>query len=350
MARTTDAELVVVGGGPIGLATALRARAAGIDVVVVEPRDSPIDKACGEGLMPGALRALTRLGAPVDGVDFHGIAYVSGARRAEHRFRGGHGTGVRRTMLQSGLADRADEVGIRRVNGRVDHLVQDARSVTVSGAGLEPLSARWLVACDGLHSTVRDLVGLSAAPGPMRRRRFGLRRHFSIAPWSELVEVHWTGSVEAYVTPVGPRSVGVAVLGPPGLDFATALASVGSLAERLAGAPADGPVRGAGPLRQRTTARTAGRVLLAGDASGYVDALTGEGLRVGFAQADAAVRGISAGDARGYEREWIRETRDFRLITSALVAAARSPLRPLIVPASVRSPALFGAVVERLAR
>jgi flavin-dependent dehydrogenase len=96
--------------------------------------------------------------------------------------------------------------------------------------------------------------------------------------------------------------------------------------------------------------RVSGRVLLAGDASGYVDALTGEGLRVGFAQARSAVRSIADGDPSGYERAWSRDTRDFRILTSALVAAARSPLRGRIVPAAVASPALFGRIVDRLAR
>jgi len=349
MPAQTDAELLVVGGGPIGLAAAIMASGRGIRVTVIEPREAPIDKACGEGVMPGAVVALDRLGVQVDGADLRGIAYVQGGTRAEHRFAGSPGRGVRRTVLHRALSDRAGELGITRLAGRVEHLVQDARSVTVAGTGLEPVTGRWLIGADGLHSSVRELVGLGVGAHPPRRR-FGLRRHFRIAPWADVVEVHWTTRAEAYVTPLGPELVGVALLGPAGLDFSSALASVPGLGERLHGVATDGPVRGAGPLRQRTTARTAGRVLLAGDASGYVDALTGEGLRVGFAQADAAVRAIEAGDARRYEREWVRETRDFRLITAGLVAAAGSPLRGFVVPASDRLPKLFGAVVERLAR
>jgi 2-polyprenyl-6-methoxyphenol hydroxylase-like FAD-dependent oxidoreductase len=187
---------------------------------------------------------------------------------------------------------------------------------------------------------------------PRAHRRFGLRRHFRIAPWSAFIEVHWTPEIEAYVTPVGPQLVGVALLGPAHADagFEAALAAIPGLGERLADAEPDGSVRGAGPLLQRTRARTAGRVLLVGDASGYVDALTGEGLRVGFAQADAAVRAIRSGDVRRYERDWTRVTRDFRVLTSGLVAAGRSGLRSRIAPASVAAPRLFGAVVERLAR
>ncbi|TAM70811.1 MAG: monooxygenase [Microbacteriaceae bacterium] len=344
-----DAELIVVGGGPVGLVSAIRARAFGLDVVLIEPRDTPIDKACGEGLMPGAVRALDLLGVRPDGMDFRGIRYVQGSTRAEHVFANGPGRGVRRIELHRALAERVDALGVRRLAGRVENLAQDAHGVTVAGTGLDPLRADWLVGCDGLHSTVRQLVGLAVAPGP-RRRRFGLRRHFRIEPWSEFVEVHWTPGVEAYVTPVGRRLVGVALLGRAGIDFDATLAAVPGIGARLAAAEPDGPVRGAGPLRQRTSARTAGRVLLAGDASGYVDALTGEGLRVGFAQADAAVRAIRSGDPRRYDREWARVTREARLLTAGLVAAARSPLRTAIVPASAALPRVFGAVVERLAR
>ena len=120
-------------------------------------------------------------------------------------------------------------------------------------------------------------------------------------------------------------------------------------AARLAGAEADGPVRGAGPHRQRTSARTAGRVRLVGDASGYVDALTGEGLRVGFAQAAAAVATLGQDPSR-YERAWADSTRDYRVLTSGLVAAATSPARRGIVPLATHVPALYAAIVERLAR
>ncbi|WP_308466844.1 NAD(P)/FAD-dependent oxidoreductase [Rathayibacter soli] len=346
----SDVEILIVGGGPVGLVAAIRARAFGFDVAIIEPRPTPIDKACGEGLMPGAVRALELLGVRPAGMDFRGIRYLQGATRAEHVFTNGPGRGVRRIELHRALAERADALGVGRITGRVEHLVQDANGVTVSGPGLDRIRADWLVGCDGLHSTVRQLVGLAAAPQQRSQRRFGLRRHFRTQPWSDFVEVHWSDRVEAYVTPVGAQLVGVALLGPVGADFDAELSRIPELGARLSGAAVDGPVRGAGPLRQRSAARTAGRVLLTGDASGYVDALTGEGLRVGFAQADAAVRAVRAGDLRRYEREWVRVTRDFRVLTSGLVAAGRSGLRSKIVPASSAAPRLFGAVVERLAR
>jgi flavin-dependent dehydrogenase len=339
----TDVDVIVAGGGPVGLAAAIEARLAGLTVAVVEPREGAIDKACGEGLMPGALPLLARLGVDPPGRPLLGLRYRAGATVAEHRFRNGEGRGVRRTALQEALAERAAQLGVERVTGKVTALDQDA--VGVSAAGLR---ADWLLGCDGLHSSVRRLVG--AELPPPRRRRFGTRRHFAVAPWSELIEVYWSGNVEAYVTPVSDDTVGLAMLGGRGTDFEAELARIPELARRLNGAAPTSSLRAAGALRQRTSRRSVGRVLLVGDASGYVDAITGEGLRLGFAQAAAAVDSIAAQRPGDYERRWSSITRDFRVLTSGLVGLASSPLRPAIVPLARSLPGVYGAVVERLAR
>ena len=180
-----------------------------------------------------------------------------------------------------------------------------------------------------------------------------MRRHFRVAPWTDLVEVHWGRSVEAYVTPVADDVVGVALLGPAHHDYDRTLDSFVALRHHLGDAERLGPARGAGPMYQQSQHRTAGRVRLVGDSSGYVDALTGEGVRVGLAQAHAAVATLGEDVRRSnaaYEKAWTAATRDYRVVTSSLLAAARTPLRRAIVPLAVTAPGLYGAVVERLAR
>ncbi len=341
-------DLLIVGGGPIGLAAAIEARMAGLAVVVIEPREGAIDKACGEGLMPGALLALQRLSVDPDGHTLAGISYRAGGHRADHSFRHHQGRGVRRTALHSALAHRAAEMGVDVVRQKVAGIQQGGDSVSAQLTDGTVLQASWMFGCDGLHSQVREWAGLGSAN--RGQRRYGLSKHFAVPPWNDHVEVHWTATAELYVTPVSDNEVGVAVLGPKLTDYDNAVLSVPALAERLRNADVTAGTRGAGPLRQRTLARTAGRVLLVGDASGYVDAITGEGIRVGLAQAKAAIECLSAGTPEKYEREWKRVTRDFRMLTAGLVALGASPFRGAIVPAARALPAVYGSIVERLAR
>ncbi|WP_369826488.1 NAD(P)/FAD-dependent oxidoreductase [Subtercola sp. Z020] len=354
-----------MGGGPVGMAAAIGARLAGLRVSVLEPRHDPIDKACGEGLMPGALAELERLAVRPHGHPIAGICYRDSSHTAEHRFAGGPGRGVRRTELSRSLHERAGELGVQTLDGRVSGLVQDARGVSTTIDRGAEIRSRWVIGCDGLHSTVRRLAGLDSTTqgrGPQAGRRYGLRRHYRLAPWSDLVEVFWSDGYEVYVTPVDDELVGVAVLGPRGLSVEAAIAGVPALAARLAGALPDGSVAGAGPLRQRVWAHGSGRVLLAGDAAGYLDALTGEGMRIGFAQAAAAVRVIAGAPdgatdlrigpraAADYERQWRRASGTANRFTGALLAASRSPLRRAIVPVAERFPVVFRTAVEVIAR
>jgi flavin-dependent dehydrogenase len=343
-------DLLIAGGGPAGLATALYATARGLQVVVVEPRSAPVDKACGEGLMPAAVSALHRLGVNPPGLPFYGIRYVDTKRAVVGRFAGDPGLGVRRTRLHEALASAVAATGIEVATGRVGEVAQDDRSVRAAG-----LRARWLVAADGLHSPIRRSVGLAA---PARRRdrpgqpaRFGLRRHFAVPPWTDLVEVHWATGAEAYVTPVAPDCVGIAFLTTEPGGYQQWLARFPVLRDRLDGAAARSEVRGAGPLRQRVTGRVAGRVLLVGDAAGYVDALTGEGIGLALAQAEAVAGCLTAGRPGDYEHAWRRITREHRIMTGTLLwCAGRPELRPLLVPAAAALPGVFGYAVNRLAR
>lgn len=345
-------EILVVGGGPVGLAAAIEARLAGMSVALIEPRVGVIDKACGEGLLPGALPMLQRLGITPPGVPLRGIAFHGGGADSwvvEHEFETGVGLGLRRTVLHALLTNRAEELGIVRGYGRLQGLNQDNHSVTAFTDLGETLRAKWLVGCDGLRSATARLAGLSDS-SRRRLERFGVRRHFQVPAWDDLIEVHYGKESEVSVVPVADDLVDVTVLGPRGVGYNAALRSVPTLQNRLEGCPPVTDARGAGPFPQRTTARTSGRVMLVGDASGYVDALTSEGVRIGLAQARAAIEAIRRGRPADYEREWHRVTRPVNMITSGLVGLASSGLRPGIVPTAARVPRVFGAVMERLAR
>ncbi|WPP27908.1 NAD(P)/FAD-dependent oxidoreductase [Streptomyces sp. CL7] len=337
-------DLLVVGGGPAGLATALHAARAGLDTVVAEPRPAPVDKACGEGLMPGAVRALTALGLQAPGHPLAGIRYVQGPCRVEAPFRRGQGLGVRRTDLHTLLHRAVLDAGVPVLPLRVDGVRQEADGVTVPGAGLR---ARWLVAADGLHSPVRRSLGLDR---PARTApRYGLRRHYAVPPWTSHVEVHWGPDAEAYVTPLGPRLVGVALLTSRRAPYDTQLAGFPELAARLPPDTAVTPVRGAGPLRRRSRARVHGRVLFVGDAAGYVDALTGEGVCLALAGARALVANLRRGTPGRYDTDWARATRRYRVLTELLVRTRQQPvLAPHIVPLAARLPRLFAAAVDAL--
>jgi len=336
-------DVLVVGGGPVGLAAGIEARRHGLSAMVVEHRDGPVDKACGEGLMPTGVRALRALGVDVGGRPFVGIRYLGGGLEVQARFRAGPGLGIRRTVLHEALRDRADEVGVEHRTAHVRTVEQGDDGVQAAG-----VRARWLVAADGLHSTVRRELGLDRpAPG---RVRFGLRRHYALAPWADHVEVHWSAQAEAYVTPVADDVVGVAVLGQRGVNHAEALAGFPALQARLRGAAPVSEVRGAGPLRQSSSAVRCGRVVLVGDAAGYVDALTGEGLATGLGTARAAIHALAAGRPQDYEASWSRETRRYRLLTAALLEVVSAPIgRALLVPVAARFPRAFGRGVDLLA-
>lgn len=340
MSDTYDADIVVVGGGPGGLATALHARAMGLSVIVAEPRESPIDKACGEGLMPGGLAELAALGVDPVGMPFRGIAYANGDRHVEVTFGDEVGRGVRRTTLHAALAERAKTADVDWADIKVTAVTQDATGVSATG-----LRARYLIGADGLHSAVRRSVGISHVVG--RPRRYGVRRHYTVAQAPEFVEVHWSPLGEAYITPVEPNLIGVAILSDrqerPDLSWFP------WLADRLADA-VPGPARGCGPLRQVVSRRVAGRVLLVGDAAGYEDALTGEGVSLALKQAKAAVAAIAADHPSSYERAWHRVTRRYRWLTRGLVLATTpQPMRRVLVPACDVVPVVFRTAVRTLA-
>jgi len=354
-------DVIVAGGGPAGLAVAAEAARRGLDVLLLERRALPADKACGEGLLPGALSALADVGAlrhldSEGSFPFRAIRWISeDGTEARAELPAPHGLGVRRLSLSAALLARARELGaeVRDRTALEGHRVEEDAVVAFPGGG-EEVRARLLIAADGLASPVRERAGLGLpAAGP---RRFGVRRHFALPPWTDSVEVHFSPGAEAYVTPVGPRRVGVAFLFEEGVrpGYPALLARFPRLAGRLGAAPFDSALAGAGPLLRRASSRVQGRLVLAGDAGGYVDALTGEGLSLalesacslGEALPEALARGAGAGSLRAWEREVASRYRRSAAFARLALALARRPvLRRGAVAALSRSPRLFSHLV-----
>ncbi|MFP4233891.1 MAG: NAD(P)/FAD-dependent oxidoreductase, partial [Nitriliruptoraceae bacterium] len=256
----------------------------------------------------------------------------------------GPGRGVRRTTLHAAMRAAAEGCGVTLEQRAAREVRPEADGVRVDGQRF-----RYVIAADGLHSPVRRGLGLEGRP--TSRRRYGLRRHYRLAPWTPYVEVHWAGSLEAYLTPVTDDLLGVALLTSQRGSFDDHLAHLPALAARLHDAEPLGRVLGAGPLWQRARSRVAGRVLLVGDAGGYIDALTGEGVAMAVAQARAAVAAVLDHDPERYERDWHAITRRYRVLTASLVGATRVPtVRRALVPTAARLPGVFAAAVNALAR
>jgi flavin-dependent dehydrogenase len=295
MVKTID--VAIAGGGPAGLVAGIALRRRGFGVAIFEgvaPGEA-IDKCCGEGLMPDAVDAARTLGIDISGMAIGGIRFLDGDTAAEARFSREGGIGIRRTALHSLLNERARRAGVSIFRG------SPVRGLAPGGVrvGDDVVRCRWVVGADGSQSTLRRAAGLDV----VRResRRFGSRRHFRIAPWSDLVEVYWGHDAQAYVTPVAEDEIGVSIIcGDPRLRYQNLLPLFPALVARLDGSVATSNVRGAMTASRRFARVTSGNVALIGDASGSVDAVTGLGISLAFQQAVALADALEEGDLSGY--------------------------------------------------
>jgi flavin-dependent dehydrogenase len=339
-----DTDVFIAGGGPAGLAAGIAIRQRGLRVVLADPARPPIDKACGEGLMPNTVASLKVLGVklcPGDAIPFRGIRFVNEELAAEGAFIDSYGLGIRRTSLHKALVERAVEAGVQCLWGE--------RVTGIGGGeawlGARRVRSRWIIAADGQNSQVRKWAGLDQ--GQPQETRYGFRQHFRVAPWTNFVELHWRSNCQIVVTPVRPDEICLVVTSrSPRIRLREALLEFPEITRKL---------KGASPITRDLGAVTAlrvlrrvcrGRVALVGDASGSVDSLTGEGLGLAFRQAEALAEAIACGDLTRYQAAHRRINRVPEIMSRLLLALEnRHSLRRRAILALAREPHLFGRLL-----
>jgi len=326
MTLPSSCEILVVGAGPAGSGLATALAHAGRDVLLVEARRHPRTKTCAEYASPRVAEELARLGTParewrrcamplrgmqvIVGEDSFGLRYADhgGKRAAWGLDRRGFDALLAAQAVDAG-AVVAERVAFRRplmTDGKVTGVVlRDAE-------GTHEVRARWVVGADGARSSVARSLGVS-------RRVLAPRRLGLVARYEGVPELDWHGEMHVgngyYIglapVPNGQLNVGMALPLPRGGDarlpaqqrFESAIAALPAVAARLRGSRRLTPIHGAAPIGHRVTRVAGGGWLLVGDAAGFIDPFTGEGiyraLRSGRLAAEA-LAGPEAGVAHHY--------------------------------------------------
>jgi flavin-dependent dehydrogenase len=341
--------------------------------MICEKRSLPADKACGEGVMPTGVSSLERLGVKQHlrkFFAFEGIRYISPKGvTAQAPFHEGAGLGIPRLELSRALSQQAMRFDCLEICTGVcaTSIRREENQYLSVKVGKDRIRTRLLVGADGLHSVVRRWSGLEGPKG--NQARWGIRQHFQMTPWSGEVEVYWSNGIEAYITPCGENLVGVAFLWdqkrhphlPGGKQlFPALLKSFPALQERLQNRPACDAALALGPMQRKAIRPVADGVLLVGDAAGYLDALTGEGISLALAQALSLEETViplllasrqkgmlSATDLSSYKRAYQVITRPYYQMTYFALWLSRHPfLVEWAIRLLRRKPPLFQSLLS----
>ncbi|MSR61505.1 MAG: hypothetical protein EXS08_03525 [Planctomycetes bacterium] len=339
-------DLAVVGGGPAGAAAGLGAARAGLTVALFEPQAAPIEKPCGEGILPAGVAALRELGLGdllLRGQPLERIGYVlASGRELEIPFAVA-GCALERGTLSAALdAALAAEARVTRIPRRVR--TESTRPGFRLRCGDESWSARTLIAADGLQGEAAHWLRRERTAA----RRYGLRARAEARGTLARVEVHLGRHSEVYLTPLAGGRINVAVLrDEPRGD---ARGSEAWLAAALAEHPRAAAALGAWvtPPEARALERARPRrvahegAFLAGDAAGGVDPVLGCGVAIALVTGLAAARAAravlthgSGAPERSYARCVRRETRLRRIVARALTALGAHPRLQEVVAAAL---------------
>lgn len=349
-------EIAVIGGGPIGLYTAIRLARAGYKVDLFEKRAWPIDKVCGQGIMPSGYQCLKDIGIDFKGHQLCHIKSVSYFDK-EIQFKGelkATAVGIERKVLSEKLYKLAlDEVNLKLYphTTLVNIQKENQKSLlTLENDTQFKKSYRFIFACDGGHSPTRKILGVEQKRTD--QRRLGARVHFNQTPWSDGVEVYWNNGIEAYITPVGEDKLEVAFLWfegriKNGKDLQQELlAQFPKLRKKLQLETISSDFKAIGPITKYSSVLKSHNTFFIGDAYKFIDGITGEGISLGLKSADVIIDNFSNFSILARFKIHLIYLNYKFLVSLALVMSSWTKLRGILFSFLKLKPKIFNLILS----